>query len=293
MRIKFRGTRGSLAAPGAETVRYGGNTTCIEVRSDNDDVIILDAGTGIRSLGMELAEEMPVKCHLFVSHTHWDHIQGVPFFRPMFEKGNELIIYGPPDPLSMTGIEAVLAKQMEYPHFPVRVAELQADISYNTMGEGESVDLGFAKVSAVMMNHPALNLGFKVECNDKSLFFTGDHEPFYNIYDPGDREFDDYEKVIEERHAGIVDFIHGVDVFIGDAQYTEEEYVEKRGWGHSTFERTLSLAQEAKAGSVYLTHHETSRSDDELDDIYARLKDEWRESRLDFRIAREGQEIRL
>lgn len=227
MRIKFRGTRGSLAAPGAETVRYGGNTTCIEVRSDNDDVIILDAGTGIRSLGMELAEEMPVKCHLFVSHTHWDHIQGVPFFRPMFEKGNELIIYGPPDPLSMTGIEAVLAKQMEYPHFPVRVAELQADISYNTMGEGESVDLGFAKVSAVMMNHPALNLGFKVECNDKSLFFTGDHEPFYNIYDPGDGEFDDYEKVIEERHAGIVDFIHGVDVFIGDAQYTEEEYVEK------------------------------------------------------------------
>lgn len=291
MRFQFRGTRGSLSAPGPNTIRYGGNTTCIEVRSDADDLIILDAGTGIRELGLELAKSMPVKCHLFVSHTHWDHIQGVPFFIPMFVPGNELIIYGPPDPRTMTGIEAVLAKQMEYPHFPVRVSELQADISYETLSDGQQVDLGFATVSAVLMNHPAMDFGFKVECDGKTLFFTGDHEPFYNIYDSGDEDYEDYEKIVSERNQGIVDFIRGVDIFIADSQYTEEEYQLKKGWGHSTFERTLSLAQKAGVGKVYLTHHETTRTDKQIDSIFARLQDEWKDSGVDFDMAREGEVI--
>jgi len=293
MRFQFRGTRGSLSAPGPYTVKYGGNTTCIEVRSDADDLIILDAGTGIRELGIELSQNMPVKCHLFVSHTHWDHIQGVPFFIPIFVPGNELTIYGPPDPLTMTGIEAVLAKQMEYPHFPVRVAELQADIHYETLSDGQTVDLGFATVSTILMNHPAMDFGCKVECDGKTLFFTGDHEPFYNIYDPGDEDYNDYEKIVRERNQGIVDFIHGVDVFIADSQYTEEEYETKQGWGHSTFERTLSLAKEAGVGKVYLTHHETTRTDDHVDEIHARLKEEWKDSGVDFDMAREGEVIQL
>jgi len=293
MQFKFRGTRGSLSAPGPNTVRYGGNTTCIEIRSDNDDLIVLDAGTGIRELGLELAEQMPVKCHLFVSHTHWDHIQGVPFFVPMFVPGNELIIYGPPDPLTMTGIEAVLAKQMEYPHFPVRVAELQADISYETLADGQTVDLGFAQVSTLLMNHPAMDFGCKVECDGKTLFFTGDHEPFYNIYEPGDDDYADYEEIVKERNQGIVDFIKGVDVFIADAQYTEEEYALKKGWGHSTFERTLTLAKEAGVGKTYLTHHDTTRTDDQVDAIYARLQEEWKDSGLDFEMAREGVMIEV
>lgn len=294
MRFKFRGTRGSLASPGPDTVKYGGNTTCIEVRSDNNDLIVLDAGTGIRQLGLELAKEMPVTCHLFVSHTHWDHIQGAPFFVPMFVPGNKLVIYGPPDPITMTGIEAVLAKQMEYPHFPVRVSELQADISYETLADGQSVDLGFATVSTLLMNHPALDFGCKVECDGKTLFFTGDHEHFYNIYSPGESEYDDYEKVVQERNQGIVDFLRGVDVFIADAQYTEEEYAsQKQGWGHSTFERTLELAKEAGVGMTYLTHHDTVRTDAELDAILARLKDEWKDSGVAFDMAREGDEFQL
>lgn len=293
MRFRFRGTRGSLAAPGAGTVKYGGNTTCVEVRSDNDDVIILDAGTGIRELGLELAAQMPVKCHLFVTHTHWDHIQGVPFFIPMFVPGNELIIYGPPDPLTMTGIEAVLAKQMEYPHFPVRVTELQADISYETLSDGQTVDLGFAKVSTVLMNHPAMDFGCKIECDGKTLVFTGDHEPFYNIYEPGEEDFEEYEKIVCERNQGIEDFIRGVDVFIADSQYTEEEYKTKQGWGHSTFERTLDLARRAEVGKLYLTHHETTRTDDDLDAILVRLQEEWKDSGVDFDMAREGEVIQL
>ncbi|MBI9079313.1 MAG: MBL fold metallo-hydrolase [Pseudodesulfovibrio sp.] len=293
MRFQFRGTRGSLSAPGAYTVKYGGNTTCIEVRSDADDLIILDAGTGIRELGIELAQNMPVKCHLFVSHTHWDHIQGVPFFIPLFVPGNELTIYGPPDPLTMTGIEAVLAKQMEYPHFPVRVAELQARINYETLSDGQTVDLGFATVSTILMNHPAMDFGCKVTCDGKTLFFTGDHEPFYNIYKPGDDDFDDYEKIVRERNQGIVEFIRGVDIFIADSQYTEEEFRIKQGWGHSTFERTLALAKEAGVGKVYLTHHETTRTDAQIDQIFARLQEEWKDSGVDFDMAREGVIIQV
>ncbi len=293
MRFRFRGTRGSLSAPGPNTVKYGGNTTCIEVRSDNDDIIILDAGTGIRELGLELARNMPVKCHLFVSHTHWDHIQGLPFFVPLFVPGNELIIYGPPDPLTMTGIEAVLAKQMEYPHFPVRVTELQADISYKTLTDGQVVDLGFATVSTILMNHPAMDFGFKVVCDGKTLFFTGDHEPFYNIYQPDDEDYDDYGQIVAERNQGISEFLQGVDILIVDAQYTEEEYATKQGWGHSTFERALALAREAGVGKVYLTHHEITRTDAQVDALFARLKEDWAESGVDFDMAREGDTIEL
>lgn len=293
MRFRFRGTRGSLPAPGPSTVKYGGNTTCIEVRSENDELVILDAGTGIRELGLELAGKMPLKCHIFVSHTHWDHIQGLPFFVPLFVPGNEVAIYGPPDPLTLTGIESVLAKQMEYPHFPVRVAELQADISYETLSDGQVVDLGFATVSTILMNHPAMDFGCKVECDGKSLFFTGDHEPFYNIYKPGEEDFEEYGKIVQERNQGIQDFIRGVDVFIADSQYTEQEYETKQGWGHSTFERTLSLAKEAEVVKTFLTHHDTTRTDDQVDDIFARLRQEWGNSGVEFDMAREGEIIEV
>lgn len=289
MWFRFRGTRGSLPAPGPDTVKYGGNTTCIEVRSESGDLIILDAGTGIRELGLELVGQSPISCPLFISHTHWDHIQGAPFFLPLFVPGNKMTIYGPPDPLTLTGIEAVLTKQLEYPHFPVRESELQADIEYETLSDGQTVDLGFAKVSTILMNHPALDYGFKVECDGKTLFFTGDHEPFYNIYQPGDPDYDDYEKVVRERNQGIMEFIRGVDVFIADSQYTEDEYASKQGWGHSTFDRTLTLAEEAEVGCVYLTHHETTRTDDAVDAIYARLKEKWGESGIEFHMAIEGQ----
>jgi phosphoribosyl 1,2-cyclic phosphodiesterase len=291
MRFVFRGTRGSLASPGPDTVKYGGNTTCIEVRSDAGELIVLDGGTGIRSLGNELSTIMPIVCHIFISHTHWDHIQGLPFFLPLFVPGNTVTLYGPPDPLTMTGIEAVLAKQMEYPHFPVRVAELKADITYETLSDGQVVDLGFATVSTLLMNHPALDFGCKVTCDGKTLFFTGDHEPFFNIYEPGDEDYGEYDRIVAERNRVLADFIRGVDVFIADAQYTEDEYARRRGWGHSTFERTLALAREAGVGKVYLTHHETGRTDAQVDAILAGLREQWSDSGLDFDMAREGEAI--
>ena len=288
MRFRFRGTRGSLPAPGSETVRFGGNTTCIEIRSDAGDLIVLDAGTGIRELGIELVRSAPLACHVFITHTHWDHIQGLPFFVPLFVPGNAVTLYGPPNPLAMTGIDAVLTKQMAYPHFPVREAELKADIRYETLADGQAVELGFATVTAMLMNHPAMDFGFKVECDGKTLFFTGDHEPFYNIYAPGDADFDDYERVVQARNRDMLDFLRGVDVLIADAQYTEAEYAAHTGWGHSTYERVLNMAQEAGVGRTFLTHHDTGRTDDELDGEEARLRREWKGSGISFQLAREG-----
>jgi phosphoribosyl 1,2-cyclic phosphodiesterase len=291
MRLRFRGTRGSLPAPGPDTVRYGGNTTCIEVRSDAGELIVLDAGTGIRKLGIELMAAQPVSCHIFISHTHWDHIHGLPFFLPLFAPGNAITLYGPPDPLAMTGIEAVLAKQMEYPHFPVRVAELRADIDYRTLSDRQVVDLGFATVSTLLMNHPAIDFGCKVRCDGKTVFFTGDHEPFYNIYEPGDDDYEDYGRIVDERNRALLDFLRDVDVLVADAQYTEEEYRTRRGWGHSTFDRTLALARQAGVGKVFLTHHETSRTDDEIDCLLGDLRARMGDCGVDFDMAREGESV--
>ena len=151
-----------------------------------------------------------------------DHIQGLPFFIPLFVPGNRVTIHGPPDPLNMTGIESVLTRQMAYPHFPVREAELKADIAYETLSDGQEIDLGFARVSTLLMNHPAMTFGFRVECDGVTLFFTGDHEPFSNIYAPGEADFDDYERVIKARQADMTAALRGVDVLVADAQYTDE-----------------------------------------------------------------------
>ncbi len=293
MKVKFWGTRGSIPAPGPNTVKYGGNTTCIEVHGSNDEIVILDAGTGIRELGLELARRMPVECSLLVTHTHWDHIHGLPFFVPLFVPGNKIVIYGPPDPITLSGVERVLSSQMAYPHFPVRVAELKSDIVYETVKEGSEIEIGSLKVSATVMNHPALTFGFRIECEGKSVFFTGDHEPFFNIYAPGDKDYQTYEEIVQERKHGLIDFISGVDVFIADSQYTPEEYPSKIGWGHSTHEDSLALAKAAKVKSLYMTHHEITRTDRVLDSILEKIRDKNDFPGLDVHMAAEGLVIEI
>lgn len=294
MQLRFWGVRGSIPTPGPHTVRYGGNTTCLEVRSDDGTLIILDAGSGIRGLGLELARQMPVACNIFISHTHWDHIQGLPFFVPLFVPGNTVTIHGLFDPVSMRSIRDVLAVQMEYRFFPVREAELRADIDYATLKEGQQVTLGDATVTAVLMNHPVLCLGYIVACNGKSLFFTGDHEHFQNIYSPNDPEYDDFQKHILEKKQAIMQHIRGVDLLVTDAQYTEEEYVSKVGWGHSTFPQGLEMAREAGAKKVYFTHHEPTRTDDELDTLLVALRrDHGSPEGPEINLAREGETVQL
>ncbi len=295
MRIKFWGVRGSIASPGPRTVRYGGNTTCIEVRTDDGTLIVLDGGTGIFQLSQTLVREMPLDTHVFITHTHWDHIQGLPFFIPIFVPGNTVRIHGAYDIVSGSGIEQVMNVQLQYSYFPVREAELKARIEYETLTVGEPVTVGDATVTSVMLNHPVVDLGYRVDCNGKSVFFTGDHEPWYNIYDPADGEYAEYQRMVDEKHDGLVEAIRGVDVLIADSSYTVAEYPSKRGWGHGTFDSTIALGRRAGARKVVCTHHEPTRFDDDLERAFteALARSAPAPGDPEVLLAREGMEIQL
>ncbi len=272
MLCRFWGVRGSIPTPGPDTVRYGGNTTCLEVRTDSGALIILDAGSGIRCLGLELARSMPVDCAVFLSHTHWDHIQGLPFFVPLFVPGNRITLHGMFDPVTMRDVSDALNVQMDYRFFPVRGAELKSEVRYVTIIEAQPTVVGDAVVTPLLMNHPVLTFGYKIAADGKTLFFSGDHEDISNIYSPEEPDHAAYEQHVQEKRAAILQAIHGVDVLIVDAQYTDAEYATKIGWGHSSYTQSLRLAREAQVGALYLTHHEPTRTDDALDAILDDLR---------------------
>jgi phosphoribosyl 1,2-cyclic phosphodiesterase len=291
MKIKFWGVRGSIASPGPKTVRYGGNTTCIEIRTDNNELIILDAGTGIFPLSQTLLAELPVTANVLITHSHWDHIQGLPFFIPNFIPGNTLRLHGSFDPVSGKGIEQVMSVQLQYSYFPVREAEMKARIEYVTLQPNETVQIGTAKVTPYLLSHPVIDFGYRIECNGKSVFFTGDHEPPYNIYEPHDAEYKDYQTFVDEKNLSIAKAIENVDVLIADCSYTDAEYPSKLGWGHGTFTSSITSAKAANAKVLFCTHHEPTRSDDALDAAFSQALHDNSDSigTLDIRLAREGE----
>lgn len=295
MKIRFWGVRGSIPTPGPETVRYGGNTTCIEVRSDGGELIILDAGSGIFPLAQTLLKELPVKAHVFITHTHWDHIHGLPFFIPFFIPGNSVRIHGAYDVISSQGIEQVMDVQMQYSYFPIREAELKARIEYQTLEIGEVVTIGDATVTNTLLNHPVIDFGYRVDCKGKSVFFTGDHEPWFNIYDEGDEGYAEYQTMVDEKQQQMDEVVRGVDVLIMDCAYTAAEYPVKKGWGHSTFDYAIALARRAGVKKLVCTHHEPTRSDDELERVFAEV---CRNSQRlpgdpEILLSREGMELDL
>jgi phosphoribosyl 1,2-cyclic phosphodiesterase len=268
MKVRFWGVRGSIPVPGPHTFRYGGNTTCIEVRSDDSSLIILDAGTGIFQLAQQLLRQMPVQANVFMTHSHWDHIQGLPFFTQLYIPGNSVRIYGGYDVVSGRGIDQIMEVQLQYSYFPVREAEMKANIDYQALTIGEPVSVGDATVTPLMLNHPVANFGYRVDCNGKSVFFTGDHEPWPNIYAPEDEGYTEFQQMIDMQQAHLDKALSGLDVMIADCSYTAAEYQTKIGWGHGSLEGNIEWARRLGVQKLVCTHHEPTRSDDELERVF-------------------------
>lgn len=285
MIVRFWGTRGSLPKPGPDTLRYGGNTSCVEVRSADGTLVVIDCGTGAHALGRALVAEGLREGHLLISHTHWDHIQGIPFFEPLFDERNEWNIYAP-NTLN-DSVRDALAGQMQYTYFPITMEALGASIEYHDLVEG-TFRIADITIRSRYLNHPALTLGYRLEVDGRAVVYACDHEPFAK----DDMSGTGAAALQNERH---IEFLRDADLVIHDAQYTEAEYPDRRGWGHSTAEYAVNACLAANVKALALTHHDPWRSDDELDRIVANLRTqlEERQQGLELFAAAEQQSIAL
>jgi len=255
MKVRFWGTRGSIAKPGPTTARYGGNTSCIEVRSSRGTLVVIDCGTGSHGLGQALVAEGVTRGCLLIGHTHWDHIQGLPFFAPLFDPTNEWDVCGPK---GLSGsLRETLSGQMESTYFPVALESLGATIRYWDLLQG-SFQVDDIRVSTHHLNHPALTLAYRLEADGVSIVYACDHEAYSHAAADGNGRLHGPDL----RHA---EFAAGADLLIHDSQYTAAEYPAKVNWGHSTIEYAMLVAREARVGQVALTHHDPMRTDDQLD----------------------------
>ena len=266
MRVRFWGTRGSIATPGPDTIRFGGNTSCVEVTTDRGDCILFDCGTGARPLGQALMARAPkpIVATILLGHTHWDHIQGFPFFAPLFVPGNQITVCGPEG--SGRSLRDVLAGQMEFSYFPLELSQLPATITFRELGEGTH-EIGGIQIVAQYLNHPTMTLGYRIEADGAALVYLCDHEPFSEHFwhespTPGDAGSIVHEG--DRRHAR---FMAGASLVIHDAQYTPEEFPSRKNWGHSTYEYAVGLAAAAGARQLVLTHHDPTHDDDFIEGL--------------------------
>jgi phosphoribosyl 1,2-cyclic phosphodiesterase len=271
-KIHFWGVRGSIACPGAATLKYGGNTPCVEMLVGGYR-LIFDAGTGIYVLGQSLLGKLPVNGHLFFSHSHWDHIQGFPFFLPAFMAGNEFDIYGGEIANGMT-IEQRLQEQMMQPNFPVPLQVMGANLRFHNLAYGDRVNLGEVTVQTGLLNHPGGAMGYRVSWQNYAVAYITDTEHFSDRLD-----------------GNVLDLADRADVLIYDCTYTDEEYHDRQtskiGWGHSTWQEAVKIAQAARVEKLVIFHHDPSHHDDFMDVTAVRSASVFPQSI----VAQEGMEI--
>jgi phosphoribosyl 1,2-cyclic phosphodiesterase len=275
MRVKFWGVRGSTPTPQAENMRYGGNTSCVEVRV-GEQLYIFDCGTGFRVLGQQLRDEfgerkLPLSAHVFVSHFHWDHIQGIPFFRPLYDRADSQFLFHCSS--RTRSLKQVMDEQMASPYFPVNLSQMQAQQKFYDIESGRLNLEDGVQIQTSWLNHPQGCMGFRMETKDGVLVYATDNEP-------GDAAFDKSVRKLAE----------GADVLIYDAQYLPEEYAaEKRGWGHSHWREAVNVVMESGAKELVLFHHDPDHTDVVIDKIVHDARNYYPK----VRAAAEGMEIRI
>jgi phosphoribosyl 1,2-cyclic phosphodiesterase len=304
MRVKFWGVRGSLPVPGRKTERYGGNTSCVEVRSESGTRVVVDAGTGIRKLGKEIVSDTDAgksETHLLISHTHWDHIQGLPFFSPLYQKGNRLHVYARKrDDLHL---RAVFASQTDDPYFPIPFDEAKADIAFSELPDSAQFDVKDVKVACARLNHPYIATAYRLTVDGASVVYVSDTAPFSDILfedqfvaqppSAGAELPNNDKKKLQKMRAGIVKLCEGADLVVYDTMFTPEDYRRIPHFGHSRPSDALQICQEAGARKLALFHHAPERSDSEVDAILEETKATAKRDgiKLDIVAAYEGLDI--
>ena len=297
-RLKLWGVRGSIPVPGLATVRYGGNTTCLEVRADGE-LIVLDAGSGIRELGLALENEFgsrPINLSLLITHVHWDHIQGFPFFVPSYNDKNQIQIFGYDG--AGSDLREILKGQMAVPFFPIALYDLPGKIKIEKL---ESMDfkIGKVQVRSKFMNHPGVCVGYRLFTSKGSIAFLPDHESYeaFKLHSAESHRLspEETQKRAHQDRAELVKFLQGSDILILDTQYTDEEYQAHVGWGHGSLSAAISLARDAAVRKLILFHHDPTHDDEMIDQMVqtARKLAAKSESHLEVEGAREGAEITL
>ncbi|MFQ5736697.1 MAG: MBL fold metallo-hydrolase [Thermodesulfobacteriota bacterium] len=279
MIIHCWGARGSIAVSGKEFTKYGGDTTCIEITSNAGDLIIIDAGTGIRPLGNKLMLEGRKKINLLLTHAHWDHLSGFPFFKPIYHDDCEIKVYGPEQ--TQASLKGIISKTMASPYFPIELEDINAKITFRGMGH-KNYSIGSVRIETIPLNHPNQGVGYRIEEDGKSFVFLTDNE--LSFHHPTGLPYESY-----------VRFARGADLLFHDAEYGREEYRETEGWGHSVYEDTVKLALDAGAKALGLFHHNQDRTDKEVDRIAKACKKMIAEkgSKMECFAVAAGMEIKL
>jgi len=263
MKVELWGTRGSIPSPGPETIRYGGNTSCVGVTLSDGSMLALDAGTGIRSLGLALAAE-PTRLHILLTHLHLDHIQGLVFFAPAFQPQTEIVIWGPASPEA--SLRDRIARYISAPLSPVEVRELPCDVSFRHCPQAEW-EIGSARIRAASVAHRGPTLGYRIDDAGSSLAYIPDHEPALGA---------DLDTLEEEWISGL-ELAHDATLLIHDGQYTDQEYPDHLGWGHSSLSHAISFARRAAAKRTLLFHHDPMHTDAQLDELAHEARRRWQE----------------
>jgi phosphoribosyl 1,2-cyclic phosphodiesterase/ActR/RegA family two-component response regulator len=297
-RLKFWGVRGSIPSPGPETVYYGGNTSCVEVRVGSD-IIVLDAGSGVRRLGLSLMKEFkdrPIHLNLLITHTHWDHIQGFPFFLPAYDPKNKVTIYGFEG--ASQGLKNTLSDQMESPYFPISMQQMPGHIAIRELHD-LAFNINQVQVRAQFLNHPGICTGYRLATPGGSISYLPDIELYHRLRERWNMDTDMVQNKERDNtppeDQALIEFIRDSDVLIMDSQYDAIEYEKHVGWGHSCVEDSVAFALHANVKRLFLFHHDPDHTDEQISRMVARAREmaARRHSNLIVEAAREGYELVL